>query len=154
ETALSPANVAVGSFGKLFATPLDGQVYAQPLVDTGVSITGGPQSGTHNVVFVATEHDTLYALDTGTGTILWQRSFLDLSNPNNNTLGATVITTVPAGDTNSADIDPEIGITGTPVIDASTNTLYLVAKTKETIGGVIHYVQRLHALSLADGSDR
>src|SRR5262245_18152686 len=73
ETALSPTNVQVGSFGKLFATPLDGQVYAQPLVDTGVSITAGPQPGMHNVVFVATEHDTLYALDAGTGTILWQR---------------------------------------------------------------------------------
>ena len=82
------------------------------------------------------------------------RNFTDVSNPSNNTLGATAISPVPADDTSSGDINPVIGITGTPVIDAATNTLYLVAKTKETIGGNAHYVQRLHAINLADGSDR
>src|SRR5262249_46387007 len=151
ETALSPSNVAVGSFGKLATTSLDGQVYAQPLVDNGVSITG---QGTHDVVFVATQHDSLYAIDAHSGAILWQRSFLPTSNPNNNTLPASSITPVPAGDTGSSDISPEVGITGTPVIDPTTNTVYLVAKTKETIGGNSFWVQRLHAINIADGTDR
>src|SRR4051794_17232054 len=65
ETQLTPANVSVGSFGKIFTTPVDGQVYAQPLIDSSVNIANGPYTssgavGTHNVVFVATEHDSLY----------------------------------------------------------------------------------------------
>jgi fibronectin type 3 domain-containing protein len=165
ETQLTPANVQVGSFGKLYpATSVDGQVYAEPLVDTGVTIANGVNTkpnaaGLHNdVVFVATEHDSLYAIDGGPtgGQVLWQRTFLDTTNPTgdtNNTLGATAITTVPSGDVNSSDINPEIGITGTPVIDPSTNLLYVVVKTKETIGGNAHYVQRLHAINIADGTD-
>jgi hypothetical protein len=161
ETALSPANVKVGSFGKLFTTPVDGNVYAEPLVDTGVTIAAGPNTrpgaaGVHDVVFVATEHDSLYAIDAAVtgGAVLWQRSFLPLTDPDNNTLGATAITSVPAADVGTGDLSPEIGITGTPVIDPGTNTLYVVAKTKETIAGADHYVQRLHAVNLADGTDR
>src|SRR5262249_26893805 len=103
ENQLSPTNVKVGSFGKLFATSVDGQVYAEPLVDTGVTITNGVNTrtgaaGVHDVVFVATEHDSLYAIDaslTG-GAVLWQRTFLDPTNPTgniNNTLRATALTT-------------------------------------------------------------
>ncbi len=161
ETQLTPANVKVGSFGKLFTTTLDGQVYAEPLVDTSVSITNGSNTrsgaaGVHDVVFVATEHDLIYAIDSSItgGAILWQRTFLDASVPANNTLNASAITTVPNGDTGSNDINPEIGITGTPVIDPATNTMYLVAKTREVIGGATHYVQRLHAINIADGTDR
>ncbi|HEV3237958.1 MAG TPA: fibronectin type III domain-containing protein, partial [Gemmataceae bacterium] len=164
ETQLTTANVKVGSFGKLFTTSVDGQVYAEPLVDTGITLTTGTNTkpggtGVHDVVFVATEHDSLYAIDAsvGGGAILWQRSFLDATNPGgniNNTLGATAITTVPPGDVGTGDITTEIGITGTPVIDSTTNTLYLVVKTKETIGGVAHYVQRLHAINVADGTDK
>jgi hypothetical protein len=161
ETQLSPSNVKVGSFGKLFTTAVDGQVYAEPLIDTGVTITNGPnttpgQSGIHDVVFVATENDTLYAIDAGVagGQVLWKRSFLDTSNPNNNTLGATAITPLSNNDVGSADIAPNIGITGTPVIDGSTNILYVVANTKELIGGTTHFVQRLHAINIADGTDR
>jgi hypothetical protein len=163
ETQLTPANVKVGSFGKLFVVPLDGQVYAEPLVDTGVTITSGINikagaAGVHDVVFVGTEHDSLYAIDSSVagGAILWQRTFLDTTNPTgdiNNTLSATAIGTVPNGDVNSSDINPEIGITGTPVIDPATNLLYVVVKTKETIGGNAHYVQRLHAINLSDGTD-
>jgi fibronectin type 3 domain-containing protein len=161
ETQLSPANVKVGSFGKLFTTAVDGQVYAQPLVDTGVTIANGPnttpgQSGVHDVVYAATENNTLYAIDAGVagGQVLWKRSFLDTSNPNNNTLGATAIAVLTNNDVGSSDISPSIGITGTPVIDATTNTLYVVANTKETIGGATHFVQRLHAINITDGTDR
>jgi fibronectin type 3 domain-containing protein len=174
ETQLTPANVAVGSFGKLYTTPVDGQVYAEPLVDTGVTIAAGPNTastpgttGVHDVVFVATENNSLYAIDSSVvgGAVLWQRSFTDITTPGysgttpgtniNNPLGtSTFITTVPAGDVNITDINPQIGITGTPVIDPTTNTLYLVVATKETIGGAAHYVQRLHAISIADGTDR
>src|SRR5438105_1569926 len=70
ENQLTPANVKVGSFGKLYAATLDGQVYAEPLVDTGVTIANGPNTkpgaaGVHDVVFVGTEHDSLYAIDGG-----------------------------------------------------------------------------------------
>jgi hypothetical protein len=163
ETQLTPTNVTVGSFGKLYVTSLDGQVYAEPLVDTGVTITDGVNTrsgaaGVHDVVFVATENDSLYAIDSSAsgGAILWQRTFLDASNPTgdtNNTLGATSIGIVPNGDTNSSDINPKIGITGTPVIDPSTNILYVVVKTKETINSSDHYVQRLHAINIGDGTD-
>ncbi len=108
----------------------------------------------HDVVFVATEHDTIYALDASTGTILWQRGFLDTSVAENNTLGATAISTLTTGDVGTSDIQGEIGITGTPAIDANSGTMYIVAKTKETIGGVNHFVQRLHAINIADGTDR
>src|SRR5438132_10556282 len=101
ESQLKPSNVVVGTFDKLFVTPLDGQVYAEPLVDTGITITNGVntkpgKAGVHDVVFVATQHDSLYALDASAtgGAILWQRTFLDPSNPNgdtNNTLGATAL---------------------------------------------------------------
>ncbi len=162
ETQLTPANVTVNSFGKLYTTSVDGQVYAEPLIDTGVTIANGPNTqagaaGVHDVVFVATENDSLYAIDASStgGAVLWQRTFLDVSNANNNTLGATAITTVLDADVSgNGNISPVIGITGTPVIDPATNTLYLVAKTKETIGGNTHFVQRLHAVNISDGTDR
>ncbi len=161
ETQLTPANVTAGSFGKLYSTAVDGQVYAEPLIQTGVTIASGPNTtpgaaGIHDVVFVATEHDSLYAIDAspGGGQVLWQRSFLDAGVAANNTLGATVISTVPSGDIGTGDISPEIGITGTPVIDGATGTLYVVAKTRETINGTNHYVQRLHAINVSDGTDR
>jgi hypothetical protein len=157
ESALTPANVTPNAtFGKLFATPVDGLVYTQPLVDTGVTIAAGPNTtagaaGVHDVVFVATEHDSLYALDTTTGSVLWQRSFLHLSD---GLPGATAVTPVPDSALGSMDIAPEVGITGTPVIDATNNVLYVVTKTAETVSGTIHYVQRLHAINLADGTDK
>ncbi len=162
ETALTPSNVNIHSFGKQYSVPVDGEVYAEPLVETGVTITSGPNTtagaaGMHNVVFVATENDMMYAIDTTSGAILWQRTFLNQSagaagTDINNPLGATSITTVPYTDTHSG-ISPEIGITGTPVIDSANNRLFVVVSTKETIGGVINWVQRLHAISLSNGTD-
>ncbi len=171
ETVLTPADVNVNSFGKLATVALDGQVYAQPLVDTGITIASGVNtttgaSGTHDVVFVATEHDSLYAIDAKQGDgggVLWKRSFLNIaagyngSTPGtniNNTLGATAITTVPSGDVGAGNISPEIGITGTPVIDPNSNTIFLDVKTKEVVSGAVYYVQRLHAINIADGTDR
>jgi fibronectin type 3 domain-containing protein len=147
ETLLTPANVGPSTFGKLFAIHVDGQVYAQPLYMSGVNITTGANQGLHNVVFVATEHDSLYAIDADNGSVLWQDSFL--SGPYL-PVGATV-TPVPGGDTNSTDLVPEIGITSTPVIDPATNTLFLTAKTKEVYDGHTHYVYRLHGVDVTSG---
>ncbi|HEV2207639.1 MAG TPA: LamG-like jellyroll fold domain-containing protein [Verrucomicrobiae bacterium] len=144
ETVLTPANVNTNSFGKLFAYPLDGQVFAQPLYVSGLNIPG---QGTHNVVFVATMHDSVYALDADSnlganGGVLWQVSLgTSAATPNNdfgNRYGAY------------HDIRPEVGIIGTPVIDLATSTLYLDAFTHEGT----NYVHRIHALSLVDGSER
>src|SRR5262249_20836857 len=94
ENQLTPANVVVNSFDKQFTVSVDGQVYAQPLVDPGITITDGPNTnsgaaGVHDVVFVATEHDSLYAIDSSPanhGAVLWQRSF---TNINSNYIGTT-----------------------------------------------------------------
>ncbi len=147
ETTLTPANVSAATFGKQFSTSVDGMVFAQPLVVTGVKITTGTSPGFHDVVFVATEHDSLYAIDAHSGQVLWQDSFLT------GLAGATV-TPIPSSAVSSTGVGPEVGITGTPAIDAGTQTLYVVAATQEVVNGNNHYVQRLHAVSLADGSER
>jgi hypothetical protein len=143
ETILTPANVNPNSFGNLFTLPTDGTVYAQPLYMSGLAIPG---QGTHNVVFIATEHDSVYAYDADQGGApLWQDSFI---NP-----GAGV-TTVPSTDLNTGAITPEIGITSTPVIDPATGTMYVVVLTKEVSGGNTSYVQRLHALDVTTGAEK
>jgi hypothetical protein len=151
ETVLTPSNVKSTSFGKLFTASVDGQVYAQPLYFPGLTIAGG----VHNVLFVATEHDSIYALDAGTGQLLWQDNMLTAAV--SGLPGATSITTVPSADAylNAAqDITPEIGITSTPVIDPASNTLYVTATTKEMVSGVAHDVQQLFALNVATGGEK
>lgn len=142
ETSLTPSLVTVNAFGKLFSQPVDGQVYAQPLVLHNFQIKG---KGSHSVVFVATENDSVFAFDANSNTganaaPLWQVNF---TNP------AQGITTVPSTDLGSSAISPQIGITGTPVIDPRNATLYVVAATKEN--GV--YFQRLHALNIMTGAE-
>ena len=148
ETVLTPTNVASSTFGKLQSLTVDGYVYAQPLIRRGVSVPG---YGTRDLLLVATENDTVYAFDANGNNppagYYWKHSFL--SGP-----AGTTVTTVPSQDVGSTDILPQIGITGTPVIDPATNTLYVVAKTKETTSGVVRYVQRLHALDLATGAEK
>ena len=148
EIILTPVNVHFQTFGKLFSLPVDGFVYAQPLFVSGVNIPG---NGTHNAVFVATEHDSVYAFDAGSNTgrnalPLWHVSFIDAHNG---------VATVPYQDTACDQIMPEIGITGTPVIDPASGTLFVVAMTRETSkGGPATYVHRLHALDIATGKER
>jgi hypothetical protein len=136
ETTLTPANVNSTTFGKLFTNTVDGVVYAQPLYMSNVGIGGG----THNVLYVATQHDSVYAIDADTGTVYWQTSLIPAG-------GSTVSSSV---DLNCGDISVEVGITGTPVIDPATATLYVVAKVK--LNGVI--LQYLHALDITTGTDK
>jgi hypothetical protein len=148
ETALTPANVNESMFGKLFSHTVDGSVYAQPLYVPGLMMADGL---VHNVLFVATEHDSVYAFDAdsntgGNANPLWHITLLDAAHG----AGAGA-TTVPGADPGGqGDIGPEIGITGTPVIDPSTNTMYVVGKTKES-GAYFH---RLHAINILTGAEQ
>jgi hypothetical protein len=136
ETLLSPSTVSVSTFGKNGFFPVDGKVDAQPLYLSGVAI---PAQGTHNVLYVATEHDSVYGFDAGTGAVLWHVSMLG------------------SGETTSdgrscSQVVPEIGITSTPVIDRSlgpNGAIYVVAMSK----GSGTYVQRLHALDVTSGAE-
>ncbi|HEV2473939.1 MAG TPA: hypothetical protein VGS41_14785 [Chthonomonadales bacterium] len=148
ETSLTPANVNVNSFGRLFWQPLDGLVCAQILYVPGLRIPG---KGVHNAIFICTEHDSVYAADADSGSganghPLWH---FNCTNP------ATGVTTIPASDTPAPNFPGgEYGITSTPVIDPSTGTIYLVAMTKEVSGAGTSYVARLHALDITTGQEK
>ena len=143
ETILTPFSVNSQHFGKIFSQPVDGSIYTQPLYMSDLYVPG---KGIHNVVFVATQHGSVYAFDadnkTGSNTApIWKVS---LTNPDSG------VTPVSSDDVECGDIVPEIAITGTPVIDPDSETLYVVAKTKESGQAV----QRLHALDLGTGSEK
>jgi hypothetical protein len=148
ETLLTPQTVKAKQFGRLFRRSVDGSVYAQPLYLPKVKVG---EKGTHNVVYVVTEHDSAYAFDADddlgpNATALWHVSLIDPANG---------VTAVPSSDyLRCPAILPEIGITSTPVIDPTTNTIYLEAMTKETVYGAVEYVHRLHALDAATGKER
>jgi len=144
EYALTPANVATATFGKLFSCTADAAIYAQPLWVANLNINGGK----HNVIFAATVHNTVYAFDADASPCknYWNKSLMGA--------GETFLSNSDVG---SSDIFPDIGIIGTPVIDASTSTLYVVSKSK-TIGTTCtpatSCFQRLHALSLVNGTEK
>ncbi|HUA15107.1 MAG TPA: IPT/TIG domain-containing protein [Verrucomicrobiae bacterium] len=140
ETTLTPANVTQQTFGKKFSYPVDGWIDAQPLYVANVMMGGN----LHNVVYVATEHDSVYAFDADglQSTALWQTSFLNPSQQ---------VTTIPTSDLVVAGIpQPEFGVMATPVIDPVAGTIYVLARTKEDG----KYVQRLHALDITTGAER
>jgi hypothetical protein len=143
ESFFTLDNVNTTGFGKLFTYALDGWVYTQPLYVEGVSIPG---KGRHNVVYVTTEHNSVYAFDADSdqganAAPLWQVSFI---NP------AAGVTTVPMS-IFGFDAPPELGINGTPVIDPSTGTLFVVAKIKTVTNSVTRYAERLFALDISTG---
>lgn len=146
ETILTPSNVVPTKFGKIFSYAVDGMIYAQPLYVQGVTINGT----THNVVYVATENDTVYAFDADSATLnpnpLWKTSF---ANPPN-------VTAVPCTDNDKyCNVYPIIGITGTPVINLANQSIYFVTRTKEVgpKGGYLYYT-RLHALNITTGAEQ
>jgi hypothetical protein len=142
ETVLTLTNVNSKTFGKVFSFPVDGQIFGQPLYVYNVSISG---KGTYNVIYVATENDSVYAFDAdGVNTsALWHDSFIDPGKG---------ITPIPCKDTGAktCPFASIIGITGTPVIDPGSGTLYLVAATKENG----KFVNRLHALDITSGAEK
>ena len=142
ESVLTPSTVNAKGFGLKFTDAVDGFIYAEPLYVPNVTI---PSQGTHNVVYVVTENDSVYAFDADVaGPPLWQTSFIDSAN------GITAVPSLDLG-TGCKDLTPIIGITATPVIDPSTGTLFVVSKVKLGPGS---YQQQLHALDIATGLEQ
>ena len=137
ESTLTLKNVNSTTFGKLFVIPTDGLVDAEPLYAPNISIPG---NGTHNVLFVVTENDTVYGFDADSGTNLWQVTMLAGGE-------------VPSDDRGCSQVTPEIGVTSTPVGDLSEGphgTIYVVAMSKDSSS---NYHQRLHALDITTGAE-
>jgi len=137
ETILTLSNVISSGFGKLFVIAVDGKVDAQPLYLAKLTI---PNQGIHNVLYVATEHDSVYGFDADTGTLLWQVSMLAAGEATSDDHGCDQVT-------------PEIGVTATPVIDPKAGphgTIYVAAMSKDGSG---NYHQRLHALDVTTGAE-
>lgn len=149
EYALSPQSVNTAAFGKLFSCAVDGAVYTQPLWVPGLNVAGG----IHNVIFVATQHDTVFAFDADTNpcATYWEVNLLDQQH--GGSAGETSIFWNDVGcQCYVGDIWPEVGVTGTPVIDPLTNTIYLVSASEISSQGTFY--QRLHALDLTTGDER
>ncbi len=140
ETQLTALNVNAGSFGLLATLPVDGLVYAEPLVATGETVPGG---GKRDLLIVATANDSVYAFDADTGATVWTRSF---SGPG--------VTPVPWGESYCDNVTPTVGIISTPTIDRGRDSLYVVAATDDTSAGTTTTHLRLHALGLGTGADR
>lgn len=137
EVTLTTTNVNTSGFGMLFVIAADGKVDAQPLYLPSLNVSG---QGTHNVLFVATEHGSVYGFDADTGTTLWQIS----------TLGSSE---TPSDDRGCGQITPEIGVSSTPVVDPSAGahgTIYVIGMSKDGAGA---YHQRLHALDVTSGAE-
>src|SRR5579859_2254957 len=150
ETTLTPANVNVNQFGKLAARPVIGDIYAQPLYVSGVTIPG---QGTHNVVYVATAHNLVYAFDADDtsaagNTPLWSVDFGAAGDVN---LPPFTQTTSPGGLSTGDVWDGEAGVMSTPVIDLTTQTMYVVSHHQVTSTTGAHY---LHALDITTGAEK
>lgn len=146
ETTLTQSNVNAAQFGRQAVLNVRGFVYAQPLYVPNVNINGVPR----NVVFVATEHDQVYAFDANSGQQLWVKNLLIST-------GALIqVNPIPSSDTGCGDLVPEIGITGTPVIDVPNNEMFLIANTKEfnAVTQTTQYFQTLYALDIRTGGLR
>lgn len=153
EYALTPAVVSGNTFGKLFSCTVDGAVYTQPLWEPQIAINGTK----HNVIFVATEHDSLFAFDADSNsspcTPLWSVNLIDTAHGGNP--GETSVPDYGSNELVGAgygDIAPEIGVTGTPVIDPSTQTLYVVTKSVDSTQ--TNFYQRLHAIDITTGAEK
>jgi len=148
EFALTMASVKTATFGKLFACTVDGAIYAQPLWIANLMIGGAK----HNVVIVATQRDSVYAFDADTNAnpcvALWHANLVDTAH--GGTAGETFVSSSLVG-SGFGDLAPDIGVTGTPVIDTVTNTLYLVSKSAKAGP---QFFQRLHALDLTSGNEK
>jgi len=146
EYALTTSSVTTATFGKLFSCPVDGAAYTQPLWVPGLSIG----AALRNTIFVATQHDSVYAFDADANPCsqLWHVNLLDAAHG-----GTSGETPVPTGDVGSGfqDILPEIGVTGTPVIDLASGTLYVISKSEGPVGS---FHQRLHAMDLITGDEK
>jgi len=150
EFALTASNVNTSTFGKLFSCQADGAIYAQPLWVPNLTIAGA----SHNVIVVATQHESLYAFDADATPCmtLWHADLIDSTHG-----GIPGETSVPSAGTGAlvgsgyGDISPEVGITGTPVIDPTTNTLYVVSKS---VNASTQFFQRLHAIDITTGNER
>ena len=143
ETTLTPSNVNASNFGRLKIFSVTGFVYAQPLYVPNVVINGV----SHNVLYVVTEHDQVYAFDVNSGAQLWTKNLLITTGP------LIQVTPVSSSDVNCTDMVPEIGITGTPVIDTTLNNIYMVAKVKvhNLQTGQTYFQQNLYSLDLRTG---
>jgi hypothetical protein len=153
EFALTTSTVNTSAFGKLFSCPTDGAIYAQPLWIPQILIPSLNNSF-HNVVVVATQHESLYAFDADAASCqtLWQANLIDSAHG-----GTSGETSVPSGigglvGANAGDITPEVGVTGTPVIDPTTSILYVVSKSVISSGPT--FFQRLHAIDLTTGNEK
>jgi hypothetical protein len=136
ESTLTPGNVTSSSFGLLRVLPVDGPVDAQPLYISALSIAGG----TPNTVFVATEHDSVYAFDSDSGAVLWHVSLLGTGEKPSDTRGCSQVT-------------PEIGVTSTPVIDRTAGAHGIIYVVAMSIDAGSNYHQRLHALDITTGAE-
>jgi PA14 domain/Concanavalin A-like lectin/glucanases superfamily/Chitobiase/beta-hexosaminidase C-terminal domain/Immunoglobulin I-set domain len=149
EVLLTRANVNVSTFGRLITYPVDGYIYTQPLYVAGLVIPG---QGTHNAVFVATEHNSVYAFDADNnggpnGGVLWSTNLGASALSNNHEFGDRY------NGNNYTDIVPEVGITGTPVIDPVSGTLYVDVRTR-VVGVTTNYYHSIHALNITNGTEQ
>lgn len=142
ETQLTPAKVSSPAFGKLFDLSVDGAVFAQPLYMPGLKVHGA----VHNVLFVATENNSVYAFDADAGgQPLWHVNY------NNGFVGVTVTPVSGLNDIGCGDLTPLVGITSTPVIDEQAGILYTVVKTKEVSSQRTDFALRIHSIRISTG---